>query len=399
VRARADLNRAPPAAAQELDQPRLECLDQLAHPELHEESVAALGFARALQTLMVAVGVPEFSMRDVYNPDAKHTIRNLSAIINFAKFREECVDKFTELSAESEELRDRHQEALDDNNALQKQLAELRANQEELEPLQEEMVADCENLQGNIDKLNKQQAALGNEITELKAESNELNDRIANDRFLIHGAKQEREKLKSQIVQSPEKIRKQLDDMKTAVNGERSNVAGLESQLKDVRGRLDSLQKLSKDMKKNLGVVEELEAQAEKVKSAKAALKETNTNIESSEQEMRTLCNEEQTVRRQLDATKEKMKRVSADGEQALKRAQSQLTKTQQEKVGLETTQTRNQTRLDQNEAVYREMVENLERLQRDHAADVDGMQALCGRLESQVNSYHESLERRMTSA
>jgi kinetochore protein Nuf2 len=322
----------------------------------------------------------------------------MSALINFARFREERLDKAEELRQESDDLHEQRQDLQDENEELQKRLAELRADKEELVPLKEEIAADCDILTAEVTNLNKRQAALSNEIKELKAESNQFMDRIATDRMRTHEAKQETEKLRSQIVQDPEKIKKQLADMKTAVNGERCNVAGQESQLKEVRARLDSVQKLNKDMKKNLAVVEELEAQAEKGKSAKAALKETSANVESSEDERRTLRNEEQTLRRQLDATKEKMKRVKAEGEQALKRSQMQLTKSQQEKVGLETMQSQNRAQVGQNEEMYNEMRENLDRLKRDHDADVDGMQALCGRLQSQVNSYHESLERRMVA-
>ena len=392
-------HRACLAAVQELDQPDLEAqAEHLPHPELHEDSVRQLHFIRALQKLMAAVGVPEFSMDEVFNPTPKHTIRNMSALINFARFREERLDKAEELRQESDDLHEQRQDLQDENEELQKRLAELRADKEELVPLKEEIAADCDILTAEVTNLNKRQAALSNEIKELKAESNQFMDRIATDRMRTHEAKQETEKLRSQIVQDPEKIKKQLADMKTAVNGERCNVAGQESQLKEVRARLDSVQKLNKDMKKNLAVVEELEAQAEKGKSAKAALKETSANVESSEDERRTLRNEEQTLRRQLDAAKEKMKRVKAEGEQALKRSQMQLTKSQQEKVGLETMQSQNRAQVGQNEEMYNEMRENLDRLKRDHDADVDGMQALCGRLQSQVNSYHESLERRMVA-
>jgi len=75
------------------------------------------------------------------------------------------------------------------------------------------------------------------------------------------------------------------------------------------------------------------------------------------------------------------------------------LTKKQQERVALERTQTNNRQRLDQNEAVCREMRENIERARREHDGEVAGMQALGGRLESQVAAYHESLEARMATA
>lgn len=384
---------------EELELPQLEAMEHLANRELHEESVTAVCFARSLQQLMAAVGVHDFSMKDVYSPDTKRTVRNLSAIINFLRFREDHLDKFTELSEHSENLQEQRTQRLDENTALRRQLAELKADQEEIAPRSEEIAAECETLTSEVTALNKQQAALGNEIKDLKAEANEINDKIANDRFLIHGAKQEREKLKSQIVQSPEKIKKQLADMSTAVDGERQTVAGQESQLKDARGRRDALQRLNKDLKKNHAVVEELDAQAEKIKSSKAALKETAANVETTEEELRALGNRDKSVQGQLKAAQKKMESVSTDGEAALHDAQMRLTKLQQERVNLERSQTHNKARLDQNEAVCREARENIERMRKEHDADVAGMQALCGRLESQVSSYHEALERRMTAA
>jgi kinetochore protein Nuf2 len=51
--------------------------------------------------LMTHVGIPDFSIRDLIKPDALRVKKILSAIINFAKFREEQLaifDKYTERS-------------------------------------------------------------------------------------------------------------------------------------------------------------------------------------------------------------------------------------------------------------------------------------------------------------
>jgi ABC-type uncharacterized transport system ATPase subunit len=43
-------------------------------------------------------GVFDFSMKDVLTPDPKRVRRHLSAIINFAKFKEERFAMFTDLA-------------------------------------------------------------------------------------------------------------------------------------------------------------------------------------------------------------------------------------------------------------------------------------------------------------
>ncbi len=55
-------------------------------------------FAQSCRRLLGVCGVTDFSLLDVFKPDAKRLRRNLSAIINFAKFKEErleAIHKFT----------------------------------------------------------------------------------------------------------------------------------------------------------------------------------------------------------------------------------------------------------------------------------------------------------------
>jgi hypothetical protein len=63
------------------------------YAELHDESVPVLHFMRALNKLLVAAGVHEgFTLRDLIKPEPARLRRNLSAIINFQKFREEKIE-------------------------------------------------------------------------------------------------------------------------------------------------------------------------------------------------------------------------------------------------------------------------------------------------------------------
>jgi hypothetical protein len=92
--------------------------------------VTALYFALSMQQTMSAVLVHDFSMMDVYNPDTRRTVRNLSAIINFLKFREEHLDTFRELYELSEQLHVANQQQQEENAALKERRAELRAKQD-----------------------------------------------------------------------------------------------------------------------------------------------------------------------------------------------------------------------------------------------------------------------------
>ncbi len=53
---------------------------------------------------MTKIGVDSFSIRDIINPNGPRLRRILSAIINFAKFREDRMVLFEEFSAQSVRL-------------------------------------------------------------------------------------------------------------------------------------------------------------------------------------------------------------------------------------------------------------------------------------------------------
>lgn len=50
---------------------------------------------------MIVVGVDDFSLRDLIKPEPAHVRRILSAVINFAKFREERMIVFEHYTAKS----------------------------------------------------------------------------------------------------------------------------------------------------------------------------------------------------------------------------------------------------------------------------------------------------------
>jgi kinetochore protein Nuf2 len=60
--------------------------------ELHEESIPKANFFRTCQRLLQDCGVSDFSLADWMRPTSGRLIHNLSAIINFAKFREEKLE-------------------------------------------------------------------------------------------------------------------------------------------------------------------------------------------------------------------------------------------------------------------------------------------------------------------
>lgn len=86
---------------EELSQPAFSGLRALDYPELHEESIPELAFLRTINRLMGFCGIYDFNLRDLLTPTPKRLRKHLSALINFAKFREERLQAFSALSKDT----------------------------------------------------------------------------------------------------------------------------------------------------------------------------------------------------------------------------------------------------------------------------------------------------------
>lgn len=91
----------------EMSQPAFSGLAVLNYPELHEESIPQINSFRACSKMMEVCGIQDFSMKDFMLPSSKRLRRQLSGIINFAKFREERLQLLTGLNNTRDGLIDR----------------------------------------------------------------------------------------------------------------------------------------------------------------------------------------------------------------------------------------------------------------------------------------------------
>ena len=158
----------------------------------------------------------------MYKPEAPRLRRNLSAIINFAKFREEKLAAYTELQEQCGELVAGSEAGEAEQAALRAELARLRQQGEAQLPeaarVQEEQAA----LYAENQSLNKQQAALSGDVRALKQAVNGQTDAASQLRYALSQARGQGELLQAQIVQSPEKLQALLLELEAAVERERA---------------------------------------------------------------------------------------------------------------------------------------------------------------------------------
>ena len=258
-------------------------------PELHEDSIPELAYMRAADKMMKICGIMDFGLRDVTNPNNKRLRRQLSGIINFAKFREERLQMYGELNLNREELGEKLKQMQEDNNELNRELDQLKQQSEGEMEIILAVEEECKEIEIKIGALNKQQAAIRHESGELKKKANDLKDRNATISLAIQEGAAEEKKLTGQVVSSPERVRKEMSNATERLDAERKESLELERDAVKMKAASESSQRVAKDVTKTLTEVDATVTIEETLRSSTEEIKITHAAIdEKAEQEMET---------------------------------------------------------------------------------------------------------------
>ncbi|TYZ67627.1 hypothetical protein PybrP1_000871 [[Pythium] brassicae (nom. inval.)] len=320
------------ATREELNQPAFAGLGALTYPELHEESIPELAFFRAAARLLSACGVYDFGLKDVQTPTPKRVRRQLSALINFAKFREERLAAFGELTRDTDQLLKRKSALQDTNEQLQRQLAELLREGEVEAPAIRQVSAETAALEAEINVLNKRQAVMRHETGELKTKNADLRDEMASYQFHILEAEKEFERLRGKIVSSPARVKQEIESIAVALEAAKEEVGAMERRHRELLAYSDMFARADKDMVKTIELMRAAEQDVRKCKDAKAQVKLQTREIEENRRRTAEILAQRRRLEKLVEQKRELFERFKDESrfkdqaaEQALRAAQAEL--------------------------------------------------------------------------
>lgn len=278
---------------EELIQPAFSGLQVLNYPELHEDSIPQLNTFRACSRMMEICEIQDFTIKDFLSPVASRLRRQLSGIINFAKFREERLLLLAELSTSRESLLDTMGTLKERNDALNNRLSILREQTAEESKTIQGLENECKDLESNITSLNQRQIELRDETNDLKEVNGDLKTKISDASLQFEEATILRKKLSTQIVTSPEKFRKQIIEVGQSLQNEQKDAKTAERKVRDlsawlsnvdearaeVNGALDAVSEVRNEVERQKGVIVELDTQKQNIIASRTALTELDQNV------------------------------------------------------------------------------------------------------------------------
>ncbi|QLG71936.1 hypothetical protein HG535_0C02880 [Zygotorulaspora mrakii] len=183
------------------------------------------------------IGVTDFNILDLYKPDAQRTRRLLSAVVNYARFREERMFDCNRFISQTEALLGQLRSRFDDFNLLQQQIKQYEDDEklvrtvvgvndgDELKALE----ANNRNIEVQLKKLTQIQETLSIDYNNYKGEKQKLLKELESLGFQIVELESEREKLQRHSEANIEGLEKIIEELKDLLHTNKTKLSKLRS--------------------------------------------------------------------------------------------------------------------------------------------------------------------------
>ena len=394
---------------EEMYTPNLEAAANcLEFPELYEEAIGALKFHRHLFKLMKNVGVNDFSMRDMIKPEYARTRRNISAIINFAKFRESMLEKHEEMLEKAAEQEAAYEAALARNKELKEKIAKLKAEREA-------KAAADEDKENNPEK----DAPASESTPEELAEARRVHDEAkANYEMWVKkkeeadaklaAAMKEEDETKAAVIEAEAKkaeLERQVAEAREKAEGtdaDRAAAAELaeEQRLVDeAEAKLKALQEKERkgkealaELKKLIEYVKEVDADIRKANEAEAKVKGLEAEVNKTEEELFQLDQKIDDLTRQETNWKEKIARQKEQGELKRQAAEASLKAAKEELAAVKARNAANDAKKAEEENQAKQLELKMQKEDEEHEREIQALVTNFASLRDQVVKYHARL-------
>ncbi len=377
-------------------QPSFAVVEELEHPDLHLDAISLLSFHRVLTRLMVHVGINDFSLRDMIRPEAPRLRLILSAVINFAKFREEQLSVFEDFSRRADEAATSRARLAKRRDEIAIKVAKIRARYESQEGALRTVKEETTQLIQKLRDLKKEQTALSARLDEAKEAKAEISSKSNQTQFLLASIKQECNKLKSRIVHSPEKLLQIIEEMATNIAAEKAALTALERKSRDLQMKVEALAHLEGELERTLKGMELLNGDFKKRDELTLKVRQEREAIERQQILVKDLTIKEAQLARQITSASDKLARLQEGQNEHRQLMSTRLQALHDEYQGVADERSRIAVRIDANEKTIKDFEGRIADLARSHEAEVSAMRTDCVSLKGRVMAYTAEIKKHL---
>jgi chromosome segregation ATPase len=367
-------------------------VEQITYPELYEQGIADMETYQNILRLCWAIGLPHISIKHLMFPDPQHTKEMLSAAMNFGLFQAEHAKMYAEFEAKITELMELKGTADEELDTLEPELEQLRASYAKVAPVIKTRKAEMDELTGLVGRLNKEQSELKEQTKKLKAEIADVGNQTNNQKFLIATATQELEKLRAQVIKSPEKLRGRLAQLEIDIENKRRELAEENNKLRDMKAESFAVNKVLNKLAKRVATMKECEEDKKKAKELHQELKHKAYDSQKEDEKLQELKATAQHLEQQISSFQEKLLNLQIQGEQKRAIAQQALDETERQKRELAYSIQMDKEQVRQNHSIIQRKETEVQYMAQAHKREMDTLKKHYAQFAKSLRLYHSEI-------
>ncbi|KAG0360846.1 Nuf2 family-domain-containing protein [Gamsiella multidivaricata] len=317
----------------------LQSMNVSPHPEYIYDGVRFYIFLNQLTSMMRDVGITDFTSRDLTRPEAERVRRILSAVINFAKFKEDRQGVFYQELRTSDSILEIIAERDREHEILKAELEALRLKKIAQEPQVEELKASNQKLAEEMQVYKKREVQMTRQKDEVTKDRLALNEKNKELSAALEKSTKELNALQAQrvevpktleqdLVQIPESIQSiagQIEQYRKQIQSRYADVEKMESVPRDLSMILEMMAdtlRLLELVQQDISDVNSVKSQIEKERLSLSTLR---TKLEQNERRARgledkssALLRTQQTKRAQQEAESMELEKSRQEAEEKL---------------------------------------------------------------------------------
>eukprot|EP00917_Polyrhabdina_sp_WS-2016_P005881 GHVP01013109.1.p1 GENE.GHVP01013109.1~~GHVP01013109.1.p1 ORF type:complete len:440 (-),score=122.99 GHVP01013109.1:63-1382(-) len=309
-------------------QPSFDKIKSLSYPDQLIETNSIITLGTYASSIMLDAGIEDFSLKDMIKPERTRLMVLLSAIINMAKFREEQLPLLEELTSNNESTQTKKENLRMEIIKLEDSLINIQRKKADEESERKRIDQEIKQLEDVLRAKQEDQNQEISKFEEIKCKRNTIGSQLEALRDSNTKLEQHIEKLKTRVVQSPEKLFEMLEDLKKSVVTETDLSNGLESRMSDLDEKNTELELTRNETQKMINALisysndkikrnklddnirnmsEEIEIKAVKSKEIETIEEQTSKKKETAEERLRSQRDRQEKRRKAIDAKLEEV--------------------------------------------------------------------------------------------
>ncbi|XP_033630898.1 kinetochore protein Nuf2-like [Asterias rubens] len=377
---------------EKLIQPQFEAAQLLSHAEFCEEAIMLSNFSIVMVQFMNACDVQDFKLKDLTCPKPKRTMRMLSAIANFCRFKKMRMETYYRIKDEVDGVKEQHEQYLRLIDEHKTQINNIKALRAEKEVCIQEMADKVEGLGARMNEYKQDQAVQQQDIHRIKTSFSEKSARLEQLKLHTIEGRESCNKLRPQIIQSPERIKTDMTRMHNAIAAGKKAKEDRGHRLHELKGQKEKRMETCEASEQGVKLIMAINNELEKQKESKSEVEKVRDHILTQKDALRDLTAKEAQRNRQLETKQEKFAKVQLqhqhskeDVKEIIKSMESDLkscSQKQQKKM-------EQISAVDEKKAHVREQLAEAEMI---HDAKMAEARASYSDLLQSIDAYHKDL-------